>query len=81
VVWLETTDFCRKTSAEADDKQSPREKPMNNGPTLGIGATGRDVRRLQRIFVMIKTLDPGSITAQFESSTEQAVEDSSKARV
>ena len=48
---------------------------MNNGPTLSIGATGRDVRRLQRVFVMIKALDPGSITGEFESRTEQVVKD------
>ena len=48
---------------------------MNNGPTLSIGATGRDVRRLQRIFVMIKALDPDNITGEFESTTEQAVKD------
>ena len=48
---------------------------MNNGPTLSIGATGHDVRRLQRIFVMMKSLDAGSITGEFESSTEQAVRD------
>jgi peptidoglycan hydrolase-like protein with peptidoglycan-binding domain len=48
---------------------------MNNGPTLSIGATGRDVQRLQRMFVMMKSLDPGSITGEFEASTEQAVKD------
>lgn len=48
---------------------------MNNGPTLSIGAAGRDVRRLQRIFVMIKALDPGSITGESQSTTEQAVRD------
>ena len=31
---------------------------MNSGPTLSIGATGHDVRRLQRIFVMTKALAP-----------------------
>ena len=33
-------------------------KLMNSGPTLSIGATGHDVRRLQRIFVMTKVLAP-----------------------
>jgi hypothetical protein len=36
---------------------------MNCGPTISIGATGRDVRRLQRIFVMTKVLAPSNITA------------------
>jgi peptidoglycan hydrolase-like protein with peptidoglycan-binding domain len=48
---------------------------MNNGPTLSIGSTGRDVRRLQRIFVMTKALAPSSITGNFDSTTEQAVKD------
>jgi peptidoglycan hydrolase-like protein with peptidoglycan-binding domain len=48
---------------------------MNNGPTISIGSTGRDVRRLQRIFVMTKMLAPGNITGTFDSTTEQAVKD------
>jgi peptidoglycan hydrolase-like protein with peptidoglycan-binding domain len=48
---------------------------MNNGPTLSIGATGQDVRRLQRIFVMTKVLSPANITGTFDSETEQAVKD------
>jgi peptidoglycan hydrolase-like protein with peptidoglycan-binding domain len=48
---------------------------MNNGPTISIGSTGRDVRRLQRIFVMTKMLAPGYITGTFDSTTEQAVKD------
>jgi peptidoglycan hydrolase-like protein with peptidoglycan-binding domain len=48
---------------------------MNNGPTISIGATGRDVRRVQRIFVMTKVLSPGNITGTFDSTTEQAVKD------
>ena len=48
---------------------------MNNGPTLSVGATGRDVRRIQRIFVMTKALDPTSITGEFDTTTEQAVKD------
>src|SRR5207253_4331795 len=34
-----------------------------------------DVRRLQRIFVMIKTLAPSNITGTFDVTTEQAVKD------
>jgi len=48
---------------------------MNSGPTLSIGATGHDVRRLQRIFVMTKTLGPSNITGTFDVTTEQAVKD------
>src|SRR4026207_1776451 len=48
---------------------------MNSGPTISIGATGRDVRRLQRIFVMMKVLAPSNITGTFDSTTEQAVKD------
>jgi peptidoglycan hydrolase-like protein with peptidoglycan-binding domain len=48
---------------------------MNSGPTLSIGATGHDVRRLQRIFVMTKVLAPSNITGSFDATTEQAVKD------
>src|SRR5438132_11411793 len=48
---------------------------MNSGPTLSIGATGHDVRRLQRIFVMTKALLPSDITGSFDVTTEQAVKD------
>jgi peptidoglycan hydrolase-like protein with peptidoglycan-binding domain len=48
---------------------------MNSGPTLSIGATGHDVRRLQRIFVMTKVFAPSSITGNFDATTEQAVKD------
>ena len=48
---------------------------MNNGPTLSIGSTGQDVRRLQRILVMIKLLDFTHITGTFDTHTEQAVKD------
>src|SRR5207302_8472743 len=48
---------------------------MNSGPTISIGSTGHDVRRLQRIFVMTKVLAPGTITGNFGSTTEQAVKD------
>ena len=48
---------------------------MNSGPTLSIGATGHDVRRLQRIFVMTKTLGPSNITGTFDVTTELVVKD------
>jgi peptidoglycan hydrolase-like protein with peptidoglycan-binding domain len=48
---------------------------MNNGPTISIGSTGHDVRRLQRIFVMMKSLGPANITGTFDATTEQAVKD------
>jgi peptidoglycan hydrolase-like protein with peptidoglycan-binding domain len=48
---------------------------MNSGPTLSVGSAGHDVRRLQRIFVMMKVLTPGNITGTFDSTTEQAVKD------
>ena len=48
---------------------------MNSGPTISIGSTGHDVRRLQRIFVMMKSLGPGDITGSFDATTEQAVKD------
>jgi peptidoglycan hydrolase-like protein with peptidoglycan-binding domain len=48
---------------------------MNSGPTISIGSTGHDVRRLQRIFVMMKTLGPVNITGTFDATTEQAVKD------
>ena len=48
---------------------------MNSGPTISVGSSGRDVRRLQRIFVMTKVLTPGNSTGNFDSTTEQAVKD------
>ena len=48
---------------------------MNSGPTISIGSTGGDVRRVQRIFVMTKVLLPANITGNFDSMTQQAVED------
>ncbi len=33
------------------------ETTMNSGPTLSSGATGDDVKRLQRLLVMLKLLD------------------------
>lgn len=48
---------------------------MNQGPTLRRGSEGRDVRRLQRLFVMMKTLDVGDIDGIFGPRTEHAVRD------
>jgi peptidoglycan hydrolase-like protein with peptidoglycan-binding domain len=48
---------------------------MNQGPTLHRGSEGRDVRRLQRLFVMVKTLDVGDIDGIFGPRTEHAVRD------
>src|SRR4029453_15064669 len=48
---------------------------MNSGPTISMGSTGRNVRKLQRIFIMTKVLAPGNITGTFDSTTEQAVKD------
>jgi len=48
---------------------------MNQGPTLSSGSTGQDVRRLQRILVMIKSLDYTQITGAFGAQTVQAVKD------
>jgi peptidoglycan hydrolase-like protein with peptidoglycan-binding domain len=46
---------------------------MNNGPTLRSGSTGNDVRRLQRILVMIKLLDYRGIDGVFGRQTADAV--------
>jgi murein L,D-transpeptidase YcbB/YkuD len=48
---------------------------MNSGPTLSIGATGPDVRRLQRLLVEIKSLSFGQIDGSFGANTESAVKD------
>ncbi len=48
---------------------------MNHGPTLSSGSTGQDVRRLQRLLVMIKLLDYTEITGTFGPPTVQAVKD------
>ena len=48
---------------------------MNHGPTLSSGSTGQDVRRLQRILVMIKLLDFTRITGTFDAQTVQSVKD------
>lgn len=48
---------------------------MNHGPTLSSGPAGQDVRRLQRILVMIKLLDFTRITGTFDAQTVQSVKD------
>jgi peptidoglycan hydrolase-like protein with peptidoglycan-binding domain len=48
---------------------------MNSGPTLSVGSTGHDVRRLQRIFVMTKAMVSSSITGTFDTTTKQVVKD------
>jgi g-D-glutamyl-meso-diaminopimelate peptidase len=46
---------------------------MNSGPTLTIGSTGPDVRRLQIIFVMTKLLGVSGIDGIFGHKTLDAV--------
>src|ERR1700736_2438192 len=46
---------------------------MNSGPTLAIGSTGADVRRVQIILVMIKDLDYSGIDGTFGPKTQAAV--------
>ena len=48
---------------------------MNSGPTLSIGSTGPDVRRLQVLFVMMKELDPSDIDGNFGPKTHELVKD------
>jgi peptidoglycan hydrolase-like protein with peptidoglycan-binding domain len=47
---------------------------MNSGPTLQTGSTGADVKRVQRILVMIKLLDYTGIDGNYGPETEAAVE-------
>ena len=46
---------------------------MNSGPTLQVGSTGPDVRRLQILFVMTKLLDYTGIDGSFGPQTQGAV--------
>ena len=46
---------------------------MNSGPTLQQGSTGPDVRRAQRILVMLKFLDPSGIDGVYGTKTRNAV--------
>ena len=47
---------------------------MNSGPTLSIGSTGPDVRRLQIILVETKLLDVSGIDSNFGPKTRDAVQ-------
>jgi peptidoglycan hydrolase-like protein with peptidoglycan-binding domain len=46
---------------------------MNCGFTLSQGSTGADVKRLQRLFVMMKTASVDAIDGVFGPKTEAAV--------
>ncbi len=46
---------------------------MNSGPTLQSGSTGTDVKRLQRLLVMMKMLEPAGIDGVFGPQTDNAV--------
>ena len=48
---------------------------LNHGPTLSIGATGQDVRRVQRLLVELKLLTFERIDGTFDAATESAVKD------
>jgi peptidoglycan hydrolase-like protein with peptidoglycan-binding domain len=51
---------------------------MNSGPTLSAGSQGADVRRLQVLFVMMKTLGSDAIDGVFGNKTRDAVIDFQK---
>ena len=46
---------------------------MNSGPILSEGSTGKDVKRLQRLFVMMKTMPDEAIDGIFGPNTKTAV--------
>jgi len=48
---------------------------MNSGPTLSEGSTGADVKRLQRLFVMMKAAPVEAIDGIFGPKTKMAVID------
>ena len=48
---------------------------MNSGPTLSIGSTGPDVRRLQILLVMMKDLEYSDIDGNFGPKTQERVKD------
>ena len=48
---------------------------MNHGPVLRNRSTGDDVRRLQRVLVMMKSLGFEQIDGMFGAKTESAVRD------
>ena len=47
---------------------------MNSGPTISVGSSGNDVRRLQVLLVEMKLLDPAGIDSSFGPNTEGAVQ-------
>lgn len=51
---------------------------MNSGPTLQQGSTGNGVKRLQRLFVMMKTAPQEAIDGSFGPKTKAAVIDFQK---
>jgi peptidoglycan hydrolase-like protein with peptidoglycan-binding domain len=48
---------------------------MNHGPTIRTGSSGADVRRLQRLLVMMKLLNFDEIDGAFGPKTNAAVRD------
>jgi peptidoglycan hydrolase-like protein with peptidoglycan-binding domain len=46
---------------------------MNHGPTIRSGSTGNDVRRLQRLLVMMKSLGFDEVDGVFGAHTDAAV--------
>jgi peptidoglycan hydrolase-like protein with peptidoglycan-binding domain len=48
---------------------------MNAGPRLSLGDTGDDVRRLQRLFVIMRVADLTSINGVFDAATKSRVVD------
>jgi peptidoglycan hydrolase-like protein with peptidoglycan-binding domain len=46
---------------------------MNSGPTISVGASGNDVRRLQRLLVEMKLLDFMGIDGIFGPNTDASV--------
>ncbi len=48
---------------------------MNSGPTLSIGATGPDVRRLQILFVMMDYLEFSDLGGNFGPKNAEQVKD------
>jgi peptidoglycan hydrolase-like protein with peptidoglycan-binding domain len=46
---------------------------VNSGPVLSQGSTGADVRRVQRILVMVKLMDYTGIDGIFGPKTKQSV--------
>ena len=48
---------------------------MNNGPTISFGMIGHHVRRLQRILVAQKLINPSSLTGIFNTQTRSVVKE------